>query len=343
MAQFFQPVSSSRRLLRLRRIVPVAALHAHKFNFASVFWNSLREAHESQTIAAEILATAAHEMVAGMTSTVALTSTGPPAKRQRWQSNGWYTHRADLQQTGGAGQGHSLALVLDLCLKLRLEPEVELLLTQIEEEAKQSDPMALHVIMIPFLVGLAKILKAHSISLTNLRYQRLFQHVISFIVGVYVAPKPEPPKDWSLPRAGCHCQDCAELNVFLQSPISQRLEFKATGQRRNHREGCVRNQPSVESSTRRNPSAPHTLVLVKTRVGYEQILKAWEIRCQEARKAFDHIGHDALRQLLAERYTGLTEFGMIHHPRDVLAETQAPAPMLPKTQKPAIEIIDLQD
>ena len=263
-------------------------------------------------------------------------------------------HRADLQQAGVVGQGHSLALVLDLCLNLGLEPEVELLLTQIEETAKDSDPMTLHLIMIPFLVGLAKILKAHSINLTSPQYQRVFQHVISFIAGVYVAPKPEPPKDWTLPRIGCHCQDCAELNVFLQSPTSQRLEFKATGQRRDHREGCLRHQPSVEASTRKNPSAPHTLVLVKTRVGYEQNLKAWEHRSQEARNCFDHIGHDALRELLAETYTDLTELrlvtlpdsggsGLDRCPRGVLVEIQPSASKPLKAQKPAIEIIDLQD
>ena len=327
-------------------------MHAREFDFASVFWNCMREAHESHKIGVETLATAAHKVVAGMTSTVPMMSTGRPAKRQRWQSNGWYVHRTDVQQADGAGQGHSLALVLDLCLKLGLEPEVALLLTQVEEEAKSSDPMILHLILIPFLVGFAKILKVHSISLTKPRYQRLFQHVISFIVSVYVAPEPEPPKDWILPKVTCHCKDCAELNVYLQSPNSQRLEFKATGQRRDHREGYLRNEPSIEATTRKNPSAPHTLVLVKTKAGYEQKLKAWEMRYQEARKAFDHIGHDALRQLLGEKYTDLTElrsvtfpegFGTFNHPRSVLAETQPPAPILPEAQKPAIEIIDLED
>ena len=80
---------------------------------------------------------------------------------------------------------------------------------------------------------------------------------------------------------------------------------------------------------------------------YIRVLKAWEGRCEEARKAFSHIGHDALRQLLAEKYTQLMNLqpSVMQHARHVLAGTQAPAPaaMQVKGQKGGIEIVDLLD
>ena len=292
---------------------------------------------------------AAREMVTIMVPTFAVESTSPPNKRQKLdniQTDGGCTNR------GPTAQNHHRASIIEMCLELRLDHESETLLAQVEQEASLGNARTLHLILMPFLEGLVVVMRKQCVAFTDPRYSKLFRLVIATFVTKFVGMKPQPPRDWSLPIRGCGCRDCLELDHFLRSPYQQKMCFKGTGKRRDHLESNLRQELSVHKMTQQNPTAPHTLVLTKTRIRYEHDHKAWEERCKEARGFFDRIGHNALRQLLSEVYSELTELqsvdvshrdGQGNRHRTVLAEVQAPAPQQAIAHKSGVEVIDLED
>lgn len=308
-----------------------------------------REAHQSRKIDVQTTTIAAREMVTSMVPTFAVEPTSPPIKRQKLDT---IQSRGDCTDSGPTAQKHHRASIIEMCLELGLDHESEMLLAQVEKEASLGNASTLHLILMPFVEGLAMVMRKQRVAFTNLRYSKLFRLVIAIFVTKFVGMKPRPPRDWSLPSRGCGCKECHELDLFLNSPSQQTMHFRGTGKRRDHLESNLRQELSVDKRTQQNPTAPHTLVLTKTRIRYEHDHKAWEERCKEARGFFDRIGLDALRQLLGEVYNELTELqsvdvshrdGPDKHHRTALAEVQASAPQQAMMHKSAVEVIDLED
>lgn len=288
-------------------------------------------------------------MVTSIVPTFAVEPTVPPNKRQKLDL---IRSVGDHTNGGQPAQSFCRASIVDMCLELGLKHESEMLLAQVEKEASLGNARTLHLMLLPFLESLAGVMRKRRIAFTDLRYSKLFRLVIAMFVTKFVGIQPQPPRDWSLPTRGCGCQDCRELDRFLQSPHQQKMYFRGTGKRRDRLESKLHQELSVHKRTQANPTAPHTLVLTKIRIRYEHDHKAWEERCKEARGLFDRIGHDALRQLLGEVYGELTELqsvkvprrdGPDNHHRTALADVQASVPQQAIMHKSGVEVIDLED
>ena len=247
--------------------------------------------------------------------------------------------------------GNRMASVLEFCMTLGLINEAQALINSVKEELTVGDWWWLRCILMPFLIDSAAAMEKHHDLFRSKETQEFFQQGVSLFIAKYLGPKPQCPKDWSMPPRGCKCKDCWEqLDWFLRDPNFQHMEFKAIGQRRDHLWDRVASEPSIRKTTRRNPRAPHTLVLDKTRDGYNQELQGWGQRCDEVKTLIDSMKLEILRQLLADKYSELTERssamtekGSLGASRRSLAVTQAPAPVTKSNGiKGFVEVIDLE-
>ena len=154
----------------------------------------------------------------------------------------------------------------------------------------------------------------NSVPFTTQNYQNLFQYIITLYIIEYVKMEPPRPVNQICPKAGCgsgrSCQDCWNLDEFLRHPSRQTWEFKATAQRRNHVENRVlmSQSPCFRCHTVKNRFAPHIFKVTKTLdVARDADHAAWLSRCAKAEKRLTAIDHDALRQLLGDKYNECAE------------------------------------
>ncbi len=87
------------------------------------------------------------------------------------------------------------------------------------------------------------------------------------------------PTDWQQDiRLSCQCQDCAELQRFLLSPLEKVHRFRVRQDRRQHLHHIIgKHQCDMTHITERKGS-PQTLVCSKTRTHYQRDKKQWEER-----------------------------------------------------------------
>ena len=285
-------------------------------------------------------------MLPAVIPSFAVHSETPSAKRQKVQP------KCGSPSYEIPDDGSRMASVVDFCMMLGLRSEAQVLINLVKEDLHCGDCWWLRHVLMPFLIDLASAMEKHNTGFTERENQNLFQQGISLFIAKHVGPKPEGPKDWALPGMGCSCNDCwYQLEPFLRSPDTQHFEFTATGQRRDHLCERLGNEPSVRKTTRKNARAPHTLVLDKTRDGYNEVLEAWNKRRDEAKSLMGCIKNDILRKLLADKYSDLTELRHVVPEEDTvgssrkpLAVTQTPASVMRSNgAKPFVEIIDLEE
>lgn len=240
----------------------------------------------------------------------ALTSNDPeaPAKRRRFNpesaaTSGYHsTKRWTLS-------GNDIARMVDICIATNLKDEENGLLDKMMLDASNADARTLEVVFMDFLLVLRRIMLEHKISFSTKKYQDTFQYIIRTFVAEYVGMEPMRPENYAgdaTKKAGCNsssCGDCKDLNHFCQNPRERMWELKATEARRNHVESQISRSRFRTEFVRRPQGAPHILRIHKTQYEMWQAdHNAWLQRCTKVKNYLDGIGHDALRELLADKY-----------------------------------------
>lgn len=241
------------------------------------------------------------------------------AKRQKTESG-----QTNFYEESFAGV--SIAQIIDYCAVQELHNEIGMLLHRIDRETGQFDEVLLRDTLIPFLRELNKVMQKHKIEYSTNQYQRVFQSVIEMYLLKYVCHEPPaPPKDWKFSPRGCGCSDCRKLDGFLHSGTEVQMEFKDTGPRRNHVESRVQDVTEISKCTRKNPRAPHSLLLHKTWKEGDTETKGWKLRYAEATAFFQNIGSEALKTLLTDRYHELAEMRLIRRGNQSTIRSYPPA------------------
>ena len=213
----------------------------------------------------------------------------------------------------------ALSALLCLCEKLELYDAVPELLQPIVKIARSAGMGDHTEFLIPLLKFLFHDLAVSQNSLQH--YQTLFRDALLSLIKDYVGFKPTPPKDWSREKAKnkCYhpssnsifersqgiCDDCSALNDFLVAPDRSEWRFRAAGDRRKH----IDNQHyRLDFTTSLDKSEkPFTLIISKTDDSYHNTLRAWHGRCQTLISAFDNIGQDKLKMMLAGSHDAIVE------------------------------------
>ena len=210
--------------------------------------------------------------------------------------------------------GNRIAHLIGCCLAWGLEDEEDYLLKNIAREASSADHRTLNVILMPFLQTLRQIMEQNSIPYVREDYRYLFRYIINSFIIKYVKMEPLRPANQTCSNAGCgvgrQCQDCWDLDDFLRHPNHKSWDLTTTGQRRDHVERRVlgSQSPCFRCDTIENPHAPHTLRVTKTlNEVWEASHRAWLRRVTHAKAMLVAIGHDALEQLLGDKYDECVE------------------------------------
>ena len=216
--------------------------------------------------------------------------------------------------------GSRIAHLIGCCLVSGLKDEENHLLNKIASEASSADDRTLNVIFMPFLRTLRQIMEQNSVPFTTQVYQNLFQYVIALFIIGYVKKEPPRPANQTCPKAGCgagrQCQDCWDLDDFLRHPSKKCWDITTTGHRRDHVERRVlgSQSPYFRCETVKNRHAPHTLKVIKTlSEAWEASHSAWLSRCTQAQDMLAAIGHEALKQLLVDKYNECVELQAVRH------------------------------
>ena len=216
--------------------------------------------------------------------------------------------------------GNRIAHLIGCCLISGLKDEENRLLDTIASEASSADDRTLKDNLMPFLRTLRQIMEQNSVPLTTQVYQDLFQYIIALFIIGYVKMEPPHPANQTCPKAGCgagrQCQDCWDLDDFLRHPSKKCWNLTTTGQRRDHVEHRVLGSQSsyFRCETIRNRHAPHTLKVTKTlSEAWEASHSAWLDRCTQAQETLAAIGHEALKQLLGNKYNECIELRAVKH------------------------------
>ena len=214
--------------------------------------------------------------------------------------------------------GNRIAHLIGCCLAWGLEDEENYLSKKITREANSADHRTLNVILMPFLQALRQTMEQNSIPFTRQDYRYLFQYIIDLFIIEYVKMEPRRPANQICSKAGCgvgpQCQDCWDLDEFLRHPSHKSWDLTTTGQRRDHVERRVlgSQSPCFRCDTIENPHAPHTLRVTKTlNEAWKASHLAWLGRTLHAKEMLAAIGHDALEQLLGDKYDECVELRAI--------------------------------
>jgi hypothetical protein len=205
----------------------------------------------------------------------------------------------------------SISLLLCHCQTLHLTTELNLLVSNLAEEAKTTNLDWFEYTFFPFLKILGSAIQTTKIRLQHSPFQSLFQQVLSTYVENYVQLEPQISKDWSRPTVAPDCQDCDALNIFLANPNQQVFSFRAAAKRRDHIYSKVSNT-GIEQYTDKSASSPYSLVLTKNTKYYELAHKAWEHRCTIAKSHLQGIDSEIdLRPFLGDLYDPITSLWMM--------------------------------
>ena len=240
-----------------------------------------------------------------------------PAKRRKIaRTSATPVEQEDMDRWSLAGS--RIAHLIGCCLASDLEDEEKYLLNRIASEASNADDQTLNVILMPFLQTLRQTMEQNGVPFTSRDYQNLFQYILALFIIEYVRMEPARPTNLTCPRVGCgrRCQDCWDLDEFLCHPNRQYWAMTTTGQRRDHVEHRVLASQSsyFRCDTIKNRHAPHTLKVTKTlHEAWEVCHSAWLSRCARAKEMMAAIGHDALKQLLGNKYNECVELRSVRH------------------------------
>lgn len=129
--------------------------------------------------------------------------------------------------------GRELAKFLRLCLSFSLHGEVDGILNRLEAETYRAGPAILVPVTLICLRDLSPMLLSHGLAFDAARltsYRRLYQDIITNYISTCVGNEPQKPNQWTRQPGKCpfwtqgSCQDCIQLNAFLEDPYHEVYE-----------------------------------------------------------------------------------------------------------------------
>jgi len=236
-----------------------------------------------------------------------------------------------------------IALVLCHCQSLSLITELNLLVSNLAEEARATNLVRFDLIFLPFLKVLGSTIQELGIVVQMSPLQSLFQQVLSIYLERYVQPEPQRSMDWSRPTVVCDCQDCSSLNRFLANPTQRTHRFTINGKRRDHVFSKVADT-GIDHVVDPTGSC-HSLILSKNEKYFELMHKAWKDRCTVAKNQLRAIDTEVgLKPLLAGLYDPILSLSIVSGgaareyrlppPPSASGVAQIPEPVIPRPLAP---------
>ncbi len=103
-------------------------------------------------------------------------------------------------------------------------------------------------------------------------YAWLWRHAVASLLE-RSATAPEAPRDWRIATpTGCHCQHCAKLRAFCDSPVARTEHFKLRKDLRKHLHRVIDGHHLDMSHVTQRKGRPFTLVCTKNRASYQRRL-----------------------------------------------------------------------
>lgn len=290
-------------------ILPLVKKHiSSNTSFSVTFLECLFEAGEQSKIRKEVVSNIFRDILCNLIPNFKLEFHDPASKRMRPMDGIRSIYEPQLRRDDTSPSafmaGDDIATLVGYCISLHLDGEIDQIFDRIKGEAAIVDVSAFQILLLPFLRSLLALMQRYNIPYTNSRYQACFQNLLELYVQRFIGAEPPAPPDWAKPRKGCGCTDCQSLDRFLLDPNCMTGRFPLAEKRRRHLENQIRS--TYEHVTDRT-GIPYTLVITKNHNTWKESLKAWRQRCDEAFANIQSIGLPALKGLLADRFTELTQ------------------------------------
>jgi hypothetical protein len=210
--------------------------------------------------------------------------------------------------------------LLRQCVSLDLGPQVRQLFDKLERLGDEEPA----IIFGAFILPLSKELNEMSADQNPGKLAQEFHNMAclfteklpSLYASRCVGPKPSPPMDWRRTKCGCGCEECLQLDSFLDDPAQNVMQIQASSKSRlRHLEGQLPliyqgryegSKPEHQTDIIPTPSG-FELFIFKTKLAWATSLKLWEQDRDAARKAFDRVfdGNKDIRENLEKALENL--------------------------------------
>lgn len=196
--------------------------------------------------------------------------------------------------------GTIIARILGQCLSEGYMGTANYLTKKMSSEAGQISPKDFTDTIISFLKATLNILRQHRPADLTV-FEEMYQKCLDNYIRRYVEQEPVQI-NWSRRAVSCPCHDCYNLNQFLRSPVDQVGRFPVGKQRRHHLHCELDLYTDCTHMTERRGN-PQTLVVTKTGKTYQQNLRSWQKRVEEAEIILRDLDSDFwFVGLLGEKY-----------------------------------------
>ncbi|KAL2035954.1 hypothetical protein VTO58DRAFT_101872 [Aureobasidium pullulans] len=234
----------------------------------------------------------------------------------------YYRYSPEEEIREPALNGHDLALMFQHCRELGLEECINQMIGRILEDIDTMDMKDFPTSILPLLEDLLSDIKKGEVNAE--RFKRLFQTGLVKYIVTYVSDEPkqlnwsrEPTKcngDYrgyfpghgaTKPKAGT-CQDCQQMNVFLQSPTETVWRFPAAEARRKYLINKLSDKHEC-FTTIEKPRTPFSLVVTKHKRSMDEKHRKWKARVSEVKGHLQSLEgrHRILDNVLLERYADI--------------------------------------
>jgi hypothetical protein len=296
----------------INRVVPAVKRNIQFTPMAVAFQLAIVDAGTAGQIPEEVARATFADVISGMLNGFGLLALNAsiipsqqPQGRLIWNPPG--TIHPDFD----AERSRSISILLCHCQTLQLPTELNLLISNLAEEAKTIKLDWFEFTFLPFLKTLGSTIQDLNIQIEQSPFRTLFQRVLTTYIERYVQPEPRPRTDWSRPTVVCECQDCPSLNIFLANANQQTCRFRLSGKRRDHMFSKVADT-GIDQYTDTIDRYCHSLILTKNGNYFEVLHKSWVERSSVAKKCIQAMDSEiGLRPFLADLYDSIMSLSMV--------------------------------
>ncbi|KAI0155881.1 hypothetical protein BJ166DRAFT_626961 [Pestalotiopsis sp. NC0098] len=284
------------------RVVPDLASMPTPFQLE--FYKTLRQGIERDEILRTDALPALHTLARKIINMDLTTTAGPCSEPEpdvpsyMWQSSRIPAARIVRPET--------LVDFVDTLLEFGLDEDLEAFSHRLANAHGYIPVREYNTLYIPLLLGLVKLFEKRNIPLLQYGLPTLFWRMLNAYIWTFVGGEPKRD-NWIRPRTACVCNDCDEMNRFLQDPFVEVGKFTVNKQRRDHLSSQLSHAESdCETTVVPSNQPSHALQVTKKLKNQEANMVTWAANRAVAEKniaAFDQ-GH--LRLLLGSFYDDIT-------------------------------------
>lgn len=142
------------------------------------------------------------------------------------------------------------------------------------------------------------------VDLSSIEAQECIRLLVTTYIDQTVGKEPKKPSDWARPEEmdpQCECDDCSEMNAFLQDLELQHYIFSCTDTRHLETRFNYLKYSKVETIDR-NPTHVNSTIVAKTLKWWEEQHQKWESRASDALEALRKLPQASLKHCLAHQY-----------------------------------------